>query len=55
MHCGGHVCLVLCRPVVEAEVSVSELLQQGALHHAVGGLVLEEVDQDVLQAGVLLG
>ena len=41
--------------VVEAEVAVGEAIQQGPLDDAIGRLVLEEVDQGVVQAWVLLG
>ena len=42
-------------PLIEAQVPVSELLQQCPLDNALGRLVLEEVDQSVLQTSVLLG
>lgn len=41
-------------PLVEAQVAVGELLQQRPLDDAFGGPVLKEIDQRVLQAGVLL-
>lgn len=42
-------------PFVEAQVAVCELLQQRPLNDTLGRLVLKEVNQSVLQTGVLLG
>lgn len=43
-----------CVPLVEAQVAVSELLQQRPLDDALRGSVLKEIDESVLQACVLL-
>lgn len=44
----------VCAPLIEAQVTVCKLLQQCPLNDALGCFVLEEVDQSVLQASVLL-
>lgn len=44
----------MCVPLVEAQVAVGELFQQRPLYDAFRGSVLEEIDESVLQAGVLL-
>lgn len=45
----------LCVPFVETQVAVCELLQQSPLYDTLGRLVLKEVNQSVLQTGILLG
>lgn len=42
-------------PLIKTQVSVSKLLQQRPLNNTFGGSVLEEVDENVLQANILLG
>jgi len=52
--CNAEAAAATAAPVVEAEVAVGELLQQGPLDDAPGRLVLEEVDERVVQPHVVL-
>lgn len=42
-------------PFIIAEVFVCKLLKEGPFHHLLRSVVLQEVDEHVLQAGVVLG
>lgn len=42
------------KPFIVAEVFVRKLLEKGPFHHLLGSVVLQEVDEHVLQAGVVL-
>jgi len=41
-------------PFVVAQVFVCKLLKQGPFHHLLGSVVLQEVNEDVLQPGIVL-
>lgn len=55
-HNRGKVCRVHfdALPLVESQIPVSKLCQQGPLQDLFGRLVLDEVDDDVLQPVVIL-
>lgn len=42
-------------PFIVAEVFVCKLLEEGPFHHLLWSVVLQEVDEHVLQAGIILG
>lgn len=42
------------KPFIIAEVFVCKLLKKGPFHHLLGSIVLQEVNEHVLQPGVIL-